>query len=142
MSKPKSLKNWPLLGTPSRTPLAQTGVPHAQSVEPVNDDDAIPVSGGNIIPGPIVESGMVENDMSADHIRHDNQGDEVGGIIENEVSDSIVSNNEPVQNGRPKRDRKQNVRYSSQEYDLSAVSVPGNSKLTLWAFLFNQMPES
>ena len=72
--------------------------------------------------------------MSNDQIGHDNQNDEVGGIIGNEVIDvidDIVTNEDPVLNGRPKRDRKQNVRYSSQEYDLSAVSVPGHSKLTL-----------
>ena len=70
--------------------------------------------------------------MSDDQIRHDNQGDEVGGIIENEVSDNIVTSGSPVMNSRPKRDRKQNVRYSSEEYDLSAVTVnPGTAKLKL-----------
>ena len=117
---------------------AQTGVPHAQSVDPVNDDDAIPASSGDIVPGPIIESGMVTTDMSVDQVRHDNQGDEVGGIIQNEVSD-IVSNDDPVQNGRPKRNRKQNVKYSSQEYDLSNISIhPGTPNLKLSSIYVQQ----
>ena len=116
--------------------LAQTDVPQAQSPVPEREEDVIPEggSGGNIIPGLIVGSGTVENNMSNDQIGHDNQNDEVDGNIGNEVIDvidDIVTNEDPVLNGRPKRDRKQNVRYSSKEYDLSAVSVPGNSKLTL-----------
>ena len=54
------------------------------------------------------------------------------GVIENEVVDNIIGNDDPVLNSRPRRDRKQNVRYSSQEYDLSAVSMnPGIVKLQL-----------
>ena len=113
--------------------LPQTSVPPAQSVVPACYDDAvIPDTGGDVIPGPIIESGMVENDMSDDQVRHDSPCDEVGVIMENEVNDNIVTNENPVLNGRPKRDRKQNVRYSSQEYDLSAVSMnPGVPKLKL-----------
>ena len=45
---------------------------------------------------------------------------ERSGLIDKELS------------SRPKRDRKQNVRYSSQEYDLSTVSLkPGTAKLKL-----------
>ena len=116
----------------------QTGVPQAQHVVPESEDDVIPDRGVDITPGlgapPVVESGMVENDMSEDQIRHNSQGDAVGeiGTIENEVSDNIVTNEDPVLNGRPRRDRKQNVRYSSREYDLSAVSMsPGTVKLKL-----------
>ena len=70
--------------------------------------------------------------MPEDQIGHDSQGDEVGDIIVNEVTDDIITNENPVLSGRPKRDRKQNVRYSSQEYDLSAVSMsPGTVKLKL-----------
>ena len=62
----------------------------------------------------------------------DSQANEVGGFIENEVSDNIVTSGNTVLNSRPKRDRKQNVRYSSEEYDLSAVTVnPGTAKLKL-----------
>ena len=69
--------------------------------------------------------------MSDDQL-HDSQGEEVGGITENEVTDDIVANVDPLLKSRPKRDRKQNVRYSSQEYDLSAVSLkPGTAKLKL-----------
>ena len=70
--------------------------------------------------------------MSDHQIRHDSQGDEGSGIVENEMTENTVINEEPVLNSRPKRDRKQNVRYSSHEYDLSAVSInPGTAKLTL-----------
>ena len=110
---------------------AQTGMPQAQSDVLVNDDaDVIPDGGGDIIPE--LDSGLVENVMSDDQISHDSQGDEVGGIIDNGVTDNTVTNEVPVSNGRPKRDRKQNVRYSSREYDLSAVSMsPGTVKLKL-----------
>ena len=95
-------------------------------------DDVMPDGGEEIIPDPIVNSGMVENDMSDDQIRHDSQGDEGSGIVENEMTENTVINEEPVLNSRPKRDRKQNVRYSSHEYDLSAVSMnPGTAKLKL-----------
>ena len=54
------------------------------------------------------------------------------GVIENEVVDNIIGNDDPVPNSRPRRDRKQNVRYSPQEYDLSTVSMnPGTVKLQL-----------
>ena len=70
--------------------------------------------------------------MSDDQTRHDSQADEVEGVFENEVTDNIVRNEDPVLNSRPRRDRKQNVRYSSQEYDLSTVSMnPGTVKLKL-----------
>ena len=56
--------------------LAQTSVPPAQSVVPVSGDvDVIPNGGGDIIPGHIIESGMVEKDVPDDQIRHDRQGD-------------------------------------------------------------------
>ena len=112
---------------------AQTSVQQPQSVVPVSDDDdVIPNGGVDTIPVPVVESGIVENDMSDHQIRHDSQGDEGSGIVENEMTENTVINEEPVLNSRPKRDRKQNVRYSSHEYDLSAVSInPGTAKLTL-----------
>ena len=112
---------------------AQTSVPQAKSVVPVSDDDdVIPNGGVDTIPGPVVESGIVENDMSDDQRRHDSQGDEGSSIVESEMMDNTVINEEPVLNSRPKRDRKQNVRYSSHEYDLSAVSMnPGTAKLKL-----------
>ena len=114
----------------------QTGVSQAQQVVHESEDDVIPDRGVDVIPGPppVVESGIVEKDMSDDQMRHNSQGDEVGdiGIIENEVTDNIITNENPVLNGRPKRERKQNVRYSSQEYDLSAVTMnPGSPKLKL-----------
>ena len=114
----------------------QTGVSQAHQVVHESEDDVIPDRGVDIIPGPppVVESGIVEEDMPADQIKHNSQGDEVGdiGIIDNEVTDNIITNENPVLNGRPKRDRKQNVRYSSQEYDLSAVTMnPGTPKLKL-----------
>ena len=111
---------------------AETGMPQAQSDDVlVNDDaDVIPDGGGDIIPE--LDSGLVENVMSDDQISHDSQGDEVGGIIDNGVTDNTVTNEVPVSNGRPKRDRKQNVRYNSEEYDLSAVSLnPRTSKFRL-----------
>ena len=110
---------------------AQTGIPRAQSDVLVNDDaDVIPDGGGDIIPE--LGCGVVENVMSDDQISNDSQGDEVGGIIDNGVTDNTVTNEVPVSNGRPKRDRKQNVRYSSEEYDLSAVSLnPRTAKLKL-----------
>ena len=113
--------------------LALTGVPQAQSVVPVNDDDdVIPEGVGYIIPEPVVERETIENDMSDAQGRYDSQGDEVGAIIENEVTDNVATAEDPVPNSRPKRDRKQNVRYSSQEYDLSEVSMnPGKAKLKL-----------
>ena len=113
--------------------LAQTSVPQAQSGVPVSeDDDVIPDGGGDIIPGHNIESGMVENDVTDDQIRHDSQGDEGIGFVENEVTDNTVTNEDPVLISRPKRDRKQNVRYSSHEYDLSSVSMnPGTAKLKL-----------
>ena len=114
---------------------AQTGVPQAQPVVPISDNDDVIHDGvGDIIPGPgpIVESGIMENNVSDDQITDDNRGDEVEGVIENEVVDNIIGNDDPVPNSRPRRDRKQNVRYSPQEYDLSTVSMnPGTVKLQL-----------
>ena len=70
--------------------------------------------------------------MSDDQLRHGSQDDDVSGIIDNEVADNIIAHEEPVLNSRPKRDRKQNVRYSPHEYDLSSVSLkPGETKLML-----------
>ena len=38
-----------------------------------------------------------------------------------------------AENGRPKRDRKQNIRYNSEDYDLSVVSSQvGMGKFTLY----------
>ena len=46
-----------------------------------------------------------------------------------------------VLNGRPRRDRKQNVRYSSQEYDLSAVTMnPGTPKFKLSSIYVQSKP--
>ena len=59
---------------------------------------------------------------------------EVGGTLETEGTDNIVMREDPgpVLNSRPKRDRKQNVRYSSQEYDLTSLSItPGKARFTL-----------
>ena len=124
---------------------AQTGVPQAQSVVPVSDNDDVTHDGGGDIipePEPFVESGIMENNMSDDQIRHDSRGDEVEGVIENEVTDNIVGNDDPVLNSRPRRDRKQNVRYSSQEYDLSTVSMnPGTVKLHLSGIYVQPKPE-
>ena len=72
-------------------------------------------------------------------INQDSQGDEVGSIIENEVTDNTITHDDPVMYGRPKRDRKQNVRYSSEEYDLSKISsYPDKSKLTLSSIIVQQ----
>ena len=50
-------------------------------------------------------------------------------MTNNMIDDMGVVQTEQIQNTRPKRDRRQNVRYSSQEYDLSVVSsVPERSK--------------
>ena len=86
----------------------QTGVSQAQQVVHESEDDVIPDRGVDFIPGPppVVESGIVEKDMSDDQMRHNSQGDEVGdiGIIENEVTDNIITNENPVLNDRPRRD--------------------------------------
>ena len=42
-------------------------------------------------------------------------------ITSEEVHD-IPAHPDTAGNGRPKRDRKQNIRYTSEEYDLSVVS--------------------
>ena len=114
--------------------LAQSDVPQAQSPVPMidDDDDAIPYAGSDDVPGPMVENDVMGNDVPEDQIRFDSQGNEDGGTIENEMTDNIITHDDLVLNGRPKRDRKQNVRYSSQEYDLSSMTLnPGKVKLTL-----------
>ena len=113
--------------------LSQTDVLHPQSLVPVCDDDdgSIPNVGRDDVPEPIVDSGVMGDEVPGDQIRHDSQSNEGGDTIENGVRD-IITREDPVLNDRPKRDRKQNVRYSSQEYDLSSVTHnPGKEKLML-----------
>ena len=114
---------------------AQTVVPQAQSVVPESgDNDVIPDGGCDGVLGPIVGSGIIGNDMTEEQNLHDSQDVEVGGTLETEGTDDIVMSEDPgpVLNSRPKRDRKQNVRYSSQEYDLTSLSIsPGEARLTL-----------
>ena len=47
----------------------------------------------------MLDSGIVENNVSEDQL-HDSQGDEVGGITENEVTDDVVTNVDPLLNKR------------------------------------------
>ena len=111
----------------------------SRTIPVCDDDDTIPDGRGDVVSGPIVENGIMGNDMTDDQLRHDIQGDEVGGTAENEVTDNTIVHDDPVLNGRPKRDRKQNVRYSSEEYDLSKISsYPDKSKLTLSSIFVQQ----
>ena len=113
--------------------LAQTDVPQAQSLVPVSDDDdgPIPNAGSDDVPEPMVESEAMGDDVPSDQVRHDGQGNEGIDTIENGIRETIT-HEDPVLNSRPKRDRKQNVRYSSQEYDLSSVTLnPGKVNLML-----------
>ena len=77
----------------------QTGA--SQPIVPESVDiDIIPDEGGDTVTAPLLDSGIVENNMSDDQL-HDSQGGEVGGITENEVTDDIVTNVDPLLNNRP-----------------------------------------
>ena len=105
-------------------------------VHMADHDDFIPDVSDNNVPVHTLDSEVVEveDNVTNDQIIRDNQGEEPG-MINDVINDGIedrTEQEEPVHSNRPRRDRKQNVRYSSQEYDLSAVSLnPGKVKLTL-----------
>ena len=75
-------------------------------------------------PGPVFENEAMEDIRDGlDQSRHINEGDaEVTNDVMNEIADDTAKQTDQASNNRPRRDRKQNVRYSSEEYDLSAVS--------------------
>ena len=110
--------------------------PQAQTTHVIDHDEAIPDVSGNDTPGHIVDrhSEVFGNDLTEDQISHENQGEEQSGINDmmNDRNDDMIVQPERLQNDRPKRDRRQNVRYSPEEYDLSEVSTnTGKSKLIL-----------
>ena len=104
--------------------LADRGVPHVQTDIPVVDHEDIHDVSEDVVPGPMFESEVMEDIRDdQDQTRHVNEGEvEVTNDVMYDLADDMAKQTDEVPNSRPKRDRKQNVRYSSEEYDLSAVS--------------------
>ena len=86
------------------------------------------------MPGARLERELMENSMGDNQTEREqgNENDVGTNDAMNEIVEDVVIQPDPPKNIRPKRDRKENVRYSSQEYDLSAVfNSFGGLKLTL-----------
>ena len=110
-------------------------VPQVQTrAHVIDDDEPTPNVRDNIVPGDRLERELMENSMGDEQAEPEKGVENDVGTDDaiNEIVEDVVIQPESAQNIRPKRDRKQNVRYSSQEYDLSAVSNSfGGLKLTL-----------
>ena len=103
--------------------LADRGVPHLPTEIP--DHEEIHDVSEHVVPGPVFENEAME-DIRDDQvqIRHVNEGAvEITNDVMNEVAGDMAKQTDQALDNRPRRDRKQNVRYSSEEYDLSAVST-------------------
>ena len=94
-------------------------------------DDAKTVDEENIVPVPMLDAANVDNIVEDYHIDVKNENEAEGGtdvMMGGEVDMNAQTDSD--WNGRPKRDRRQNVRYSSEEYDLSKVSTRATLKLS------------
>ena len=103
--------------------LADRNVPHLQT-NPVLDHEDIHDVSEDVTPAPVFENESMEDIRDdLDQTRHVNEGDVgVTNDVMNEIADDMARQTDQIPKNRPRRDRKQNVRYSSEEYDLSAVS--------------------
>ena len=105
--------------------LPQGGAPQIQTGAPGTVHDV----GDNTVPVPVLNDEVMEDNMTGDTIGINDEND-VGSTVTEDmivetVNDATIQTDlaqHRAEQNRPKRDRKQNVRYSSEEYDLSAVS--------------------
>ena len=105
--------------------LPQGGAPQIQTGAPGTVHDV----GDNTVPVPVLNDEVMEDNMTGDKIGINDENDVGSTVTEDRIVETVndatiqtdLAQHRAEQN-RPKRDRKQNVRYSSEEYDLSAVS--------------------
>ena len=110
--------------------LPQVSGPNTGTPVVVHDDTKT-VDEENIVPVPMLDATNVDNIVEDYHIEIENENEAEGGtdvMMGGEVDMNAQTDSD--WNGRPKRDRRQNVRYSSEEYDLSKVSTRATLKLS------------
>ena len=104
--------------------LPQGGVPQVHTGVPAIEHDVADTEGeGNSIPVPVFNDDETENGlMNSQGLARVAEGENTEeGITSEEVHDT-PAHTDTLENCRPKRNCKQNIRYNSGEYDLSAVS--------------------
>ena len=106
------------------------------STEVPDHDDMSPDGNGSSVHEPDVDGGVMGDHVADIETTITDEGREVKDdtdMIDEVMNSPFVTG--PVSTDRPRRERKQNVRYSSKEYDLSKVSSNhGKAKLTLRHF--------
>ena len=111
--------------SPPDLPQVRTGIPDTVY------DDAITNDIERTAPLTMLNDEVMEDNVLDDQIGLDNNENEVEStgtedLISEKAHDTIIQTDlaeHRAGQDRPKRDRKQNVRYSSEEYDLSAVGI-------------------
>ena len=111
--------------------LPQGGVPQVQTKAPIEEHDAADTEGaGHIVPEPIFDDETEDNVMNSQELDVVNEGGNTAEEITSDKDHDVPAHTES--DSRPKRNRKQNIRYNPEEYDLSVISSQvGMGKLTL-----------